>query len=73
MLDTRHILRKKILNFLYVWKLEFFLKKCDMYEAHIFPRRLQQKCRLETTPLCLNTRLRVKKISKFTLILLKLM
>ena len=32
-----------------------------MYEAHIFPRQLQQTCRLETTPLCLNTRLRVNK------------
>ena len=32
-----------------------------MYEAHIFPRPLQQTCRLETTPLCLNTRLRVQK------------
>ena len=56
-----------------MWKLEFFEKKCNMYEAHIFPRTLQQTCRLETTPLCLNTRLRVKKISKITLILLNLM
>ena len=24
-----------------------------MYEAHNFPRPLQQACRLETTPLCL--------------------
>ena len=30
-----------------------------MYEAQIFPRPLQQTCRLETTPLCLNTQLRV--------------
>ena len=56
-----HILCKKILKFLYVWKLEFFVKKCNMYEAHIFPRPLQQTRRLETSPLCLNTRLRVKK------------
>ena len=32
-----------------------------MYEAHIFPMPLQPTCRLETTPLCLNTRLRVNK------------
>ena len=32
-----------------------------MYEAHNFPRPLQQTWNLETTPLCLNTRLRVKK------------
>jgi hypothetical protein len=36
-----------------------------MNEAHIFPRPLQQTCRLETSPLCLNTRLRVKKNLKF--------
>jgi len=35
-----------------------------MYEVHIFPRALQQTCRLETTTLCLNTWLRVKKIFK---------
>ena len=32
-----------------------------MYEAHIFPRPVQQTCRLETTSLCLSTRLGVKK------------
>ena len=32
-----------------------------MYEAHIFPRPLQQTCRLETIPLFLNTRLRLNK------------
>ena len=32
-----------------------------MYEAHIFPWPLQQTCRFETTPLCLNTLLRVNK------------
>ena len=58
---SRHILCKKILNFSYVWRLEFFVKKLNMYEAHIFPRPLKQTCRLETTPLCLNTRLGVKK------------
>ena len=52
---------QKNIKFLYVWKLEFFVKKCNMYEAHIFPRPLQQTWRLETTPLCLNTRLRVNK------------
>ena len=32
-----------------------------MYEAPIFPGPLQQSCSLETNPLCLNTRLHVKK------------
>ena len=58
---SQYILCKKILNFSYVWRLEFFVKKWKMYEAHIFPRPLQQTCRLETIPLCLNTRLRVNK------------
>ena len=58
---SRHIICKKILNFSYVWRLEFFVKKWNMYEAHIFPRPLQQTCGLETTPLCLNTRIIVNK------------
>ena len=44
-----------------MWCLEFFEKKWNMYEGHIFPRPLQQTCRLETTPLCLHTPLSVKK------------
>ena len=56
-----HILCKKILNFSYGWRLEFFVKKWNMYESHISPRPLQQTCWLETTPLCLNTRLRLNK------------
>ena len=58
---SRHILCKKVLIFSYVWRLEFFVKKWNMYEAHIFPRPLQQTWSLEMTPLCLNTRLRVNK------------
>ena len=69
----RHILFKKILNFFICVEVRILWKMWNMYEAHIFPRPLQQTCRLETTPLCLNTRLRVKKISIFTLTLLKLM
>ena len=71
--SSRHILCKKILKNSYIWWLEFRVKKWNMYEAYIFPRPLHQTCRLETTFfLFLNTRLRVKKISNFTLILLKL-
>ena len=57
----RDIYYEKILNFSYVWRLEFFVKKWNMCEAPIFPRPLQQTCRLETSPLCLNNRLRVNK------------
>ena len=47
---SRHILCKKKLNYFYVWRLEFFVKKWNIYEAHIFPRPLQKTCSLETTP-----------------------
>ena len=57
----RDIYYAKNFNFSYEWRLEFFVKKWNMYEAHILPRPLQQTCSLETTPLCLNTRLRVNK------------
>ena len=43
-----------------------------MYEAHIFPRPLQQICSLETTPLCLNTRIRVKKNLKIHIIFIEI-
>ena len=69
---SRHLLFKKMLNFFICVEVRIVCKKWNIYEAHIFPRTLQQTCRLETTPLCLNTRLGVKKISKFKLFLLKL-
>jgi len=52
---------KKILNFFECVEVRIPVKKCNMYEAHNFPRPLQQTFRLETTSLCLNTRLRVNK------------
>ena len=52
---------KKYKIFSYVWRLEFFVKNWNMYEAPNFPRPFQQTCRLETIPLCLNTRFRVNK------------
>ena len=58
---NRGIYYAKNTNFSYVWRLEFFVKKWNMYEAHILPRPLKQTCRLVTTPLCLSTRLRVNK------------
>ena len=58
---SRHILCKKILNFFLFVEVRILCKKWNMYEAHIFPRPFKQTCRLETIPLCLNTRLRVKK------------
>ena len=58
---SRHILCKKIWIFFICVEVRLQCKKWNMYEAHIFPRPLQQTCRLETTKLCLNTRLRVNK------------
>jgi len=43
-----------------------------MYEAHIFPGPLQQTCRMETTSLCLNTRLRVKSNFKIHIIFIEI-
>ena len=63
-LDIATYIMQKNIKFFHVWRLEFFCKKWNMYEAHIFPRPIQQTCRLETTPLCLNTLLRDKKIFK---------
>jgi len=64
------IFRKNILNYfvcLEVWKL---VEKWNVYESHIFPRALLQTCRLETTSLCLNTRLIVKRNFKILNILI---
>ena len=72
MLDIATYFMQKILNFSYVWRLEFFVKKWNMYEAHIIQRPLQQTCRLETTTLCLNTRLRVNKNFKIQINFIKI-
>ena len=61
MFDIATYIMQKNIKFFHDWRLEFFVKKWNMYEAHIFPRPLQQICKLVTNPLCLNTRLRVNK------------
>ena len=58
---SRHIWCKKILIFFICVEVRNLCKNWNMYEAHIFPRPLQQTCRLEKIPLCLNTRLRLNK------------
>jgi hypothetical protein len=64
---------KKILNSFVCVEVRILLEKCNVYEGHIFKSPLQQTCRMETTTLCLNTKLLVKKNFKFSLFLLKLM
>ena len=61
MLDIATYIMQKILNFFICVEFRIRVKKWNIYEAHIFTRPLQQKCRLETTSSCLNTRLRVNK------------
>jgi len=53
---------KKILNTFACVEVRIPVEKWNVYEGHISPRPLLQTCRLETTSLCLNTRLFVKKI-----------
>ena len=58
---SRHIMQKNVKFFICV-EVRILVKKWNMYEVHIFPWPVQQTCRLETTLLCLNTRLSVNKI-----------
>ena len=60
-LDIATYIIQKNIKFLIRVELRILCKKWNMYEAHIFPRPLQQTCRLETTPLFLNTRLCVNR------------
>ena len=57
----RHILCEKNIKFFLCVEVRIVVQKWNIYEAHIFPRPLIQKCRLVTNSFCLNTRLRVNK------------
>ena len=59
MFDIATYITQKILNFFKCVEVRMFVKKWNMYEVHIFAR--PKKCRLETAPFCLNTRLGVNK------------
>ena len=52
---------KKILNNFVCEEDRILVEEWNVYEGYIFPRSLLQTCRLETTSLCLNTRLLVNK------------
>jgi len=71
-LTWRRILCEKNINFFLCVEFRIVVGKWNIYEAHIFPRSLLKICSLETTSLCIFTRLSVKKNSKFSLFLLKL-
>ena len=51
---------KNILNTFVCVEVRILVEKWNVYEDHIFPRPFLQSCRLETTSLCLNTRLIIK-------------
>ena len=61
---SRHILCKKILNFFICVEVRILCKKVKYVWSSHFPEDITKTCRLETNPLCLNNRLRVKKIFK---------
>jgi hypothetical protein len=42
-------------------EVRIILEKWNVYEGHIFPRPILETCRMETTSLCLNSRLLVNK------------
>jgi len=63
---------KIILNSFVCVEDRILVGKWNVYESHIFPRPLLQTCRLETTSLCLNTRLLVNKIFKFFIIFIEI-
>ena len=63
---SRLIICEKNIKFFVCAEFRILVNKWNMYEAHIFPRPLQQTCRLETTYLRLNTRVRENKKFKFS-------
>jgi hypothetical protein len=64
-------MRKNIKSFVCV-EVRILLEKFNVYEGHIFPRPLLETCRLETTSLCLNTRLLVKKNFQILIIFIEI-
>ena len=58
---SRHNLCKKILNFFICVEVRILCKKVKYVWRSQFPEDIKQICRLETTPLCLNTRLPANK------------
>ena len=72
-LTLQHILSEKILNPFVFVDVRILVEKWNIYKAHIFPRPLPQTCRLETTSLCLNSRVRVNKNFHILITILKLM
>ena len=58
---SRHILCKKILNFFICVEVRILCKKVKYVCSSLFPKAITKTCRLETTPLFLNTLLHVNK------------
>jgi len=63
---------KKILNAFVCVEVTILVEKWNVYEGHIFPRPLLQTCWLETTSLCVNTRLLVNKNFQILIIFIEI-
>jgi len=53
-------------------EVRILVEKWNVYEVQIFPRPLLQTCRLETTSLCLNTRLDLTKNFQILIIFIEI-
>ena len=63
---------KQILNTFVCVEVRILVEKWNVYEGHIFPRPLLQTRRLETTSLCLNTRLFVNNYFRIIIIFIEI-
>ena len=53
-------------------EVRYLVEKWSIYDVHIFPRSLVKTCSLESTSLCLHTRLRVNKNFQILIILIEI-
>ena len=63
---------KKSLNYFGCVEVRIIVEKWNIYESHIFLGSLVQSCWLETSSLCLNTRLIVNKHFQILIIVIEI-
>ena len=61
--------KRNIIKYFVCVEFCILLEKWNIYEAQILPKSLVETCWLETTSLCLNTRLRIRKNFQILIIL----
>jgi len=69
---SRQILLEKNIKIFRMCGVRNLVEEWNVYEGHIFPIPLLQTCRLETTSLCLNTRLFVNKNFQILIIFIEI-